>query len=314
MERSPCRSRTPNDKPVAIVTDIQRYSLHDGPGIRTVVFFKGCPLSCKWCQNPETNRMDAEILFTQEYCIGCGACIEACKYRYISGWRGTLTTDPKCTHCGDCTRVCPSKTRKLVGEEYTLDSLLAILLRDSVFYRNSGGGVTLSGGEVTAQYTFATLLLDKLKKAGIHSAIETCGYASESVMINIALGTDLILFDLKHPNAQQHAFYTGVDNKRILRNLDMILERKRPVIIRLPLIPGANDDSETLRQTAQLCLARGIHEMHLLPFHQGGQSKWHGLNRPYAFKNTPSLGPRQIEEAQKLLESFGLSVNVGGMD
>lgn len=296
----------------AVITDIQRFSVHDGPGIRTVIFFKGCPLSCLWCQNPETTKHMPEIFYAKELCIGCGACIEACPYGFISVSNDNLVTDARCKVYGICASVCPTKARKVVGTHYSVDRLIEIIRKDWIFYKNSGGGVTLSGGEPTFQHRFVISLLSELRKEKIHSALETCGYAPQDVFKKVILLTDLILFDLKHWDTEKHTLFTGVGNELILRNLDMALDLEKEVVIRFPLIPGVNDDYQSLVQISKICKTRNIKYIHLLPFHQAGRSKWYGLNRKYVFDNYKSLQNDQVERAKIILETEGLEVNVGG--
>lgn len=297
----------------AIITDIQRFSVHDGPGIRTLIFFKGCPLRCKWCQNPETYSPNKEIMYMAETCIGCTACVGICPQGGIT-WNGTsfVTNRSACICCGKCADICPTYARKLIGKEYTVDELVEISLSDMVFYKNSGGGVTLSGGEVTMQAQFAAELLRELKKNSINTAIETCGYAKEEDFCLVVQNTDYILFDIKHIDPQRHKEFVGVDNKLILSNLRVAVDMGKRIYVRLPLIPDVNDDEATLKGIADVCNEMGLRDVHILPFHQAGQSKWHGLEKDYYFEGKKSMDKVTPEKARELFEARGISVNIGG--
>ena len=298
---------------LAIITDIQRFSVHDGPGIRTVVFFKGCPLRCKWCHNPETFNPLPEIIFEKKECLGCGKCMEACPEDAISLKDGVVITDhAKCMNCGECAAVCPSKARRMVGEIYTVDQVVDIVKRDKVFYKNSGGGVTLSGGEVLMQSIFAEKLISKLKDMGIHTAIETSGYASAEDFKRVAMSVDLILFDFKHPDPKKHKLCTGVDNAPIHRNLHEAVAAGKKVIARYPLIPGVNNLIQDIEATGALIKSAGMEEIHVLPFHQAGETKWEGLDKDYSFIGHQGLSVVAARKVASRLEHLGLKVSVGG--
>ena len=209
----------------AMIFDIERNSYVDGPGIRTTVFLKGCPLSCVWCHNPESQSFEKQIMFYKSKCIGCGKCREVCPNNLKS-----------CDFCGKCELYCPADARKICGKEYTIDEVLKEIVKDKPFYENSGGGVTLSGGEPLAQYDFSLELLKKAKENGIHTAIETCGYAEKSKILEIAKYVDLFLFDCKETNPELHKKYTGVDNKIILDNLKALSDAGSKIILRCPII------------------------------------------------------------------------------
>jgi len=298
---------------LAVITDIQRYTVHDGPGIRTVVFFKGCPLRCKWCHNPETFSLKPEIIYEKDDCIGCGRCIEACPENAVGIKDGIQVTDrEKCTNCGECALVCPSKARSLKGNIYTVNEVINKLKRDTVFYKNSGGGITLSGGEATMQNVFAQNLLSKMRDMGIHTAIETCGHASPEIFKRVAFAADLILFDLKHPDAEKHKHYTGVDNVLIHQNLADAVSTGKKVIVRYPLIPCVNDSIEDIEAIGVFCKSKGIKEIHLMPFHQAGEKKWEGLDMDYSFKGRQGISIERTMEAKTRLKKLGLQVSVGG--
>lgn len=297
----------------AIITDMQRGAVTDGPGLRTVIFFKGCPLRCKWCHNPETHLMQPEILYQPNDCIYCGICIRGCPNKCIDMDAEKLsTTRALCVMCGNCISLCPTKARSIVGKEYTIEEVLEFVLADRVFYENSGGGVTLSGGEVTMQPEFARCLLDELRKLGVHTAIETCGFADEKNFMSVAESADLVLFDIKHSDPDIHKEYTGVSNERILDNLKHLTDAGKRVIVRFPMIPSVNDDEVTLTGIAAICNDCKIDTIHILPFTQAGKEKWHNLAREYDFDDMPSMEPENAKLAQKIFENAGIRVDIGG--
>ena len=251
------------------VFNIQRFCVNDGPGIRTTVFLKGCPLSCVWCQNPESQRFEPEILFYKDKCTGCGRC--------------------KCVTAADRDFVCFNGAKEICGKTVSANEVTAEVLKDKPFYKNSGGGVTLSGGEPLAQYDFSLELLKKAKENGIHTAIETCGYAEKSKILEIAKYVDLFLFDCKETDPELHKKYTGVDNKIILENLKALSDAGSKIILRCPIIPGFNDRAEHFKgisETAEKFI--GIEHIEIEPFHPLGESKYSALGREVADIPVPS--------------------------
>ena len=297
----------------APISDIQRFCVHDGPGIRTVVFFKGCPLRCKWCQNPETQDAKPQLMVLPNLCIGCGVCVQACPHHALE-MDGTqiVMNRSRCTVCGACAKTCYAGARRIVGASQTVEEIERLVLTDEVFYHNTGGGVTLSGGEVTLYPAFAQALLRKLQARGVHTAIETCGHCSWPAFEQVLQHTDLVLYDLKHTNAMVHQRSTGVDNILILENLRRIRRMGKAVILRFPLIPGVNDGAENLRKTAELAREYGIEELHLLGFHQLGENKWYGLDMDYQCAAYPTPEDAELRRAAELMERLGLRVNIGG--
>ncbi len=245
------------------IFNIQRFCVNDGPGIRTTVFLKGCPLSCVWCHNPESQRFEPEILFYKDKCTGCGRC--------------------KCVTAADRDFVCFNGAKEICGKTVSADEITAEVLKDKPFYENSGGGVTLSGGEPLAQYDFSLELLKKAKENGIHTAIETCGYAEKSKILEIAKYVDLFLFDCKETDQELHKKYTGVDNKIILDNLKALSDAGSKIILRCPIIPGFNDREEHFKGISEIAdKFSGIEHIEIEPFHPLGESKYSALNREYA--------------------------------
>ena len=261
----------------AMIFDIERNSYVDGPGIRTTVFFKGCPLSCVWCHNPESQSFEKQMMFYKNKCIGCGKCREVCPNHLKS-----------CDFCGNCELYCPADARKICGKEYTIDEVLKEIVKDKPFYENSSGGVTLSGGEPLAQYDFTLELLQKAKENGIHTAVETCGYAEKSKILEIAKYVDLFLFDCKETDPELHKKYTGVDNKVILENLKALSDAGSKINLRCPIIPGFNDRAEHFKGISEIAdKFSGIEHIEIEPFHPLGESKYSALGRKYANIKTP---------------------------
>jgi len=284
-----------------IIFNIQRYSIHDGPGIRTTVFFKGCPLKCFWCQNPESQETRPEVLINRSVCSSCGRCIDVCPIRVnLLSERGMIIDREKCLGCGKCIEVCPAQGRTLVGAEMSVDDVMDEVLRDKVFYENSGGGITLSGGEPIMQPDFALQLLQKAKAEGLHTAIETCGLALWPTMEGLLHHTDLILYDIKCLDPIRHRKATGKPNRLVLENARRIA-RAKPMRIRVPLVPGFNDSVEEIRAIIEfverdLCLSPA--DIDLLPYNRLGEGKYERLDRE---SERPFLEP-QSEEQVRMLE------------
>lgn len=297
----------------AVITDIQRYSVHDGPGIRTLVFFKGCPLRCQWCHNPETHSPLPELLYKEELCIGCGACLKQCAQGAIKVINGKVVNDKKaCILCGKCVETCYAEAREISGKYYTIDEVYDAAMRDLEFYKHTGGGVTLSGGEVLMHAEFASGLLKKLKDSGINTAIETCGYASWENVRKVVQYTDLLLFDIKHSDEDVHKKFTGVSNKLILENLHKISDMGKTIITRVPLIPGVNDSVETLTKIARIAEEVHAKELHILPFHQIGMSKWEAAGKDYKFRDVKEPTTGEVEALVNKVGDIGIPVVIGG--
>jgi pyruvate formate lyase activating enzyme len=303
-----------------LVFNIQRYSIHDGPGIRTVVFLKGCPLRCAWCDNPESQKFSPEVMFFEKECIGCGACIEVCKANAIAPSPSVSTPDrifrDRCSACGACVERCPAKALRMVGKTMSSEDIIGEVLKDKRFYEKSGGGVTISGGEPLAQSDLTAEILMKSHHHNVHTAIETSGYASWKTLQGILQFTDLLLFDLKHMDPRRHQELTGVSNAVILENIERAAKLRR-IIIRVPIIPDCNDSAGNIAAVAALAKKTGIEEIHLLPFHQLGSDKYERLSMKYVFKNVPSVAHRsnateKIDRLRELLLSRGLLAKIGG--
>ncbi len=259
-----------------LIGDIGRSAVHDGPGIRTTIFFKGCPLQCPWCHNPEFIDYKQEIALYPEQCMGCGDCLAACPNRALDIQENVVQLDrSRCDGCGQCAEQCPTLSLKQIGQWYTVDSLTEVILRDQLFYETSGGGVTLSGGEPTRQLDFVGNLLHRLKKHNVHTAIQTCGYFDRDAFAEQALDLlDLIYFDIKLFDPEVHRKYLGNDNALIIENLSYLLQEKPDdVIVRIPLIPGYTATRENITPLAELLQKLGAKHIALLPYHSWGISK-----------------------------------------
>jgi pyruvate formate lyase activating enzyme len=310
-------------KPAAVgdvsgmIWDIKQYALHDGPGIRTTVFFKGCPLQCRWCCNPESQRFRGELLRIEENCIACGRCQEICPHQAITTHpREGLRVDPaRCRLDGICVQACPGDAWQLVGRQMTVAQVLAQVAKDAVFYQRSQGGLTLSGGEPLAQSDFAAALLRHYKQAegGLHTAIETCGQARWTDVARVLPHVDLFLFDLKHMDPHVHRRLTGRDNRLILQNARRLAQSSAKIIFRMVIVPGCNDSPENLHQTAAFIagLAR-VEEVDLLPYHRLGEPKYARLQRHYTLSGRPPADDGQVTRAKSVFEDFGLKVRIGG--
>lgn len=263
-----------------LIVDVKRGSTEDGPGIRTTVFFKGCPLSCKWCQNPESIDPHVEIGFYPKSCIGCFDCEEVCPEGAILKEAEARIARSRCTRCGKCTEVCPGKGLRTIGRYYEIDALSELLLRDRAFYETSGGGVTFSGGEPTLWPDYVGRLLRRLKLEGVHTALQTCGYFEYSTFKQEMLPwLDLIMYDLKLIHPEDHLRYTGQDNEKILENFLRLLKEELEIIPRIPLIPGFTTSEENLTGISDFLEAHGVKRCSLLPYNPLGLSKWDRLGK-----------------------------------
>ncbi|MDR0568226.1 MAG: glycyl-radical enzyme activating protein [Spirochaetaceae bacterium] len=294
-----------------MICNIQKYSIHDGPGIRTAVFFKGCPLRCIWCANPETQSARAQILWDKSRCLHCFTCVGVCPAKALSKGRDRIQADHgACTACGVCADSCPGNALSLAGEARSLESVVQVCLEDKAFYEESGGGATLTGGEVLSQPDFAEALLIRLGSEGVHRTIETSGFAQPETFNRIADNTDFILFDVKHYDREQHYRLTGVYPDRIIENLTGAIACGRNTLPRLPVIPGCNDTLEDAAGFADLLRSCGAGEVQLLPFHQFGQNKYQLLGLDYALERARTLHPEDLRAFAEVLSAKGLRVIV----
>lgn len=300
-----------------LIFNLQRYSLQDGPGIRTTAFLKGCPLHCWWCHNPESQSPEPELALQESRCTRCGECRTVCPQNASSdassGNGRELEGTAPCIRCGACVAACPSEARQMIGRRMGVDEVLAEILKDRIFYDDSGGGATFSGGEPLLQPRFLVELLAACRARGIHTAVDTCGYAPEEELLAIAPLTDLFLYDLKAIDDARHREFTGVSNALILKNLKALGRVHRNIWLRMPLVPGFNDDAEGLEAAARLAAAiPGVRQLNLLPYHKAGARKWQALGKPRELPDVASPSAEALEQAAERLRSFGVNVQIGG--
>ena len=296
----------------AWIFDIQRYSINDGPGIRTTVFFKGCPLRCLWCDNPESQSQLPQLFYFESLCTRCHRCVSACPNEAISvGPDESVITDrARCKACGTCTVICPSDARVISGQLMTVGEVMKVVKQDVLFYRNSGGGMTASGGEAAAQPEFLIELFKQSRANGTHTTLDTTGYVQWETLLRILEYTDLVMLDIKHIDAAKHKEITAVDNTLILDNARRIAEVGKPLWIRFPLIPGSNDSVENIIATADFVLSLGLKQIDILPYHRMGTAKYKRLGLEYLLPDAKPYTEEQLEEIKSRLQRKGLEVRL----
>ncbi len=301
----------------AFIFNVQKYNMYDGPGVRTLVFFKGCPLRCKWCSNPEGMERKYQVMFKRNSCVDCGACVSVCPvgiHTISKDLKHEVNQNIDCVGCKKCVEACPQSALTVVGEVKTVSELLEIIEEDREFYELSGGGVTLGGGEVTMQADFAANLLMACKQEGINTAIETCGYCKQEAILQIAEFTDLFLFDIKHMDPERHYQLTGVHNERILGNLKELLRRRYNVKVRMPLLKEINDSQNEIDQVIQFLMPfkdyKNFKGIDLLPYHKLGVNKYTQLDKIYPIEGDPSLSSDELNIIESWIKKYDFPVMV----
>ena len=290
------------------IFNIQRFSLHDGPGIRTTVFFKGCPLRCMWCQNPEGISLNKTLFCNSNKCLDCRSCEKVCPEHAVSFSEfGPLINRDRCTLCLECVEACPVETLEAAGREISVPELVGDILKDRVIFEESGGGATFSGGEPLFQPEFLVALLKALKNLDIHTTVETSGYSPWTVLEETAAWTDLFLYDLKLVDEEKSKHYTGTTNTLILDNLKALAEKGSNIQVRMPLIPSINDDYVNLQQTAAVLIKAGIDELDLIPYHKLGTAKYANLGLDYKLPHIKEPSTDQCFQAKSILKRYGIA-------
>jgi pyruvate formate lyase activating enzyme len=297
-----------------LVFNIQKYSLQDGPGIRTTIFLKGCPLCCAWCHNPESISPRREIIVISQRCTACGECREACPFGDCAPNEGPLPArNDQCTFCAACVDACPTGARQMLGREMTVTEAVEAALKDRIFYEDSGGGVTISGGEPLMQPHFLLALAQTLRAAGVQVALDTTGFGCTEHLLAAAALSDLVLYDLKAFDEARHKELTGVSNRGILENLQALDKIHRNVWIRIPVVPGFNDDAEELKK-----IAKFVSELHsvtlinLLPFHRSGLHKYERLGWGHSLDGVETPSAELMNRVADIFRQMNLPVKIGG--
>lgn len=298
-----------------MVYNLQHFAIHDGPGIRTLVYMKGCPLTCLWCSTPQTQKKGFEILHIEIHCVKCGRCVETCPTDAItlSEYEGVRIDHDRCTHCGECVDACPNRALEFAGKHMTVEELFKEVDKDSPFYRRSNGGVTVGGGEATMQHEFVAAFLERCKRSYIHMAIETCGFVKWEHLEKLLQHLDLVYMDIKHMDSAVHEELTGVPNELILENARKVADAC-PMIVRIPVIPGYNDSHDNISATARFAAELGDNFMRieLLPYHKFGTQTYSRLGKEYMLSDVEPPTDSHMNRLKMIVESCGVDAQIGG--
>ncbi len=295
-----------------LILNVMRFALHDGPGIRTTVFLKGCPLRCWWCHNPESQSPQAEVIYFDDRCIRCGDCVRACPHGALHLNQCVVQDPDLCQHCGECVSACSVAARQVAGRWMTVPEVLAEVSKDQVFFDESGGGITVSGGEPLTQPVFVEALLAACRARRIRTVLDTCGFADSRVVRRISEYVDLFLYDLKLMNCEKHRHFTGVKNDLILHNLRILAAQRSAVIVRLPVIPGVNDDTDNIDALSDFLSSLDLREIELLPYHRIGSEKYNRLRLCNRMEGVDPPSAEQMEMPAARLRRDGFCVRIGG--
>ena len=296
-----------DDTPTAQITGVKRFAIHDGPGIRTTFFLKGCPLKCLWCHNPEAISPSPQMACYSHRCVNCGVCVQICPQQaHVMDGGGHSFKHERCIACGKCEETCQGGAMKLYGTSVSMEDTLAIALEDEMFYRESGGGVTISGGEPLFQSTFTLAFMAALKAKGIHTALDTCLFVSKTDLEKALPFADIFLVDFKHPDSAQHQKLTGKPNEIICHNLEFLSQSGAKIEIRIPVVPGCNDSEETIRQTGLYLGALNITLVRLLPYHALARSKYAALGLTDTMPDVQSPSREHLRAIANILGQYGL--------
>lgn len=297
--------------PVGVISGIERFAVHDGPGIRALIFMKGCPLRCLWCSSPHTQKCTPELLYDIRKCLRCSRCVEACAAQALtlSPEPGVCVDTDLCSCCGKCTASCPGKALELVGQQVTPDELFKEVNRDRAYFRRSKGGVTVGGGEPTVHADFVAEFLSICKRQLIHTAVETCAFADQAKLDQILEHVDLVYMDIKHIDDTRHREITGVPNKSILKNIRRAAE-VRPLILRVPVVPGCNDTIDNIQATAEFAssLGKNFLRIELLPYHKFGTHNYIRMGRDYLLNDIEPPIPEQMDQLRQIVKGIGVEV------
>ena len=293
----------------AVVTNIQRFSIHDGAGIRTAIFFKGCPLACTWCANPETQQIKIQLSWERENCVHCLSCVNACPEKCLRIDEKFCHDLKLCKECGKCSAACPTGALQNYGKKYYVDEIVAEVMKDKEYYDDSSGGVTFSGGEFLMQSHFVIKLAEKLHEKNIHVAGETSGFAPTKIFSEILKSLDFLYIDVKHHDREKHKKFTGVYPDVIRENLKIAINSGLETVVRIPVIPKINDSLDDAKNFVELFQKLGVKKIQLLPFHNFGQKKYDTLGREYDFANELPLNKNNLQDYLKIFTDAKIDAN-----